>query len=513
MTTKKKIISTTAILCAITLALYGLTRIKLFEKDYSGRLVKAADGITGIFKESTKTKNDESSLASFLKLSLKKHQNIALLAISDKNSYIKIMNKNEKYIKTAFLYDSILNDFTEKKLAVQGEKDFLVRYYNSEAGKNEGNIRLYIFQKNIGDDRLLIVFPYEINERMYVRFALEVMLIILLFTMAGAAYYIISSKNRHNQETPHTNGNPKETKIIKNACAINEEAGSLNKKNENESIEQIIFALFKNIYKKHETSSIYLHLKNSSGLISRAFELKGKSFIKIDSGDYDILDSTNFLVELEQSTHIMLENGRKFSLPLNGQNGLFGVLTVSSSTEFSGPDISSITESAASVVPLIERHYGIPQNSTEAYHQSYFMNELKKAGDRKKQTGEEFSVAVISFAEMENGFKEGETRPLLDITTSAIKEKTGADTFIDTDGNMVRVIMKKYTGMKALDIIKIIENEISRFRIKLENGKTITLTPKSGISSSDTADNIMDMLKYAEADLERYISITKRNSK
>ncbi len=316
-TRKKKIaIISGIILFILSLGIYAAFRSGSLEKEYvsiitlkNSKVLKHLDG------KVTDKPEQNSKVESAFKKVRKNVPEIAIVALADNNYNIIIAGKNSRHSPGKDTLDSILSDFTRKKLQPKSSFPLVIRYYDQS--------RFYIYVNEINSYYILTVFPYIMTDRQVLSFALETILILIIFIiLVMSAIIIIDRKEESAEEenTPVTEDHV-HTRIAKDPYSVLKEcAGIINADSVSLQIYNITNKLFYTCAEYHD------------GEINVPLKGKRHETILID----DLIE------ELHKQTVVLLEKNTTCIIPLLKEGKLEGVIRIERHTAFRGDDLSRV---------------------------------------------------------------------------------------------------------------------------------------------------------------------------
>jgi hypothetical protein len=347
MTSKGKNILTCLVIILLIIFIYIPVRTGLLEKQFIKSVINSTEKIilsVSTFENEKKLKDKD--LSRFYTLMQNKYS-LAMISIADKQNQILKAGKNDKYIVTNAVFDSIIDSFTRDEFKSDKKNDFTMRYFEQR--------RFYIFQRYISEGKILLVYPYSLSTRMMIQLALEMLLIAIIAVIVTAFYAMQKNRKTHElndldysfiRADEKENTSPLEEpktevpKKIKPEKKIKKQKSRL----DIDKISDIFYEQFTYISGKYKPSNIsfYIMDRNSSEF-NKIFELKGKSFIKIKDGEFNSIKmNKGIITELEKSSIIYLDKGKNITIPVICADKLTGIATVIRDREFKGPEITDI---------------------------------------------------------------------------------------------------------------------------------------------------------------------------
>lgn len=496
MNSKNKIITFGIITTLILLFSYTFYRYNSVEKEYIARLIPQGDRIAINLKNYEPNKKlGNKNLSKFLELINKKYENIALLAIINKENRLLGAGKNDKYITNNEDFDAIIGKLTrgEFKLKSPG---YLVRYFNQ--------VKFYLLIKDTPDGQILLMFPYKLGRQILTRLILEFSLIIILAIIFTTAFYLflrISGKIHDDVKYNiiHLTKKPNKTENI--PVKANKNVS----KNVSESLQGYVFDFFSNIAANYSPESISLFVTGKeSGMLEKLFELKGETFIKIDSAEFDRIDINNEIgEELKKSAIVVLDRSRKLLIPIIYRNSLLAAINMNRPNSFKGIEINEIKMQAGRIGKAISDYLlfneVVVDNDTGLYSKTYFQMKYDELLNIYKSTGKNFSVILISIFDQET-LLSGQEKTSIFKTISGhiitiVKDAAILCSYYDFIGLLIPETEKTETE----DIGNKILAGLARMKVKIDKNRIIEIKPFAGLSSTDMTveggDPLQDAIK------------------
>jgi hypothetical protein len=331
----------------ISTFLYFTIRFRYIERDYIANLITITNEVVGSYqnyRKSTQEKNKAAAedLSGYLKLIHGRYKDIALLAITDRNRSVRISSKNDRYIRSADLFEEILSDFTQERFNISKKKPYVIRYYDEKTGAGVEPLKFYIFLGKIGEYRLLVAYPYHFGKKIVVRTGLELFLMVMIVVLAAAFAYILHMKRyARTGKSESSAGEP----------ALGSDSVPARGEESDHSPEPVpggqanrILDLFRKIHLSFATDSISLYICRSSGTLVKTMELAGNAFIGDDSIRREVIDINNETgIELRKSTPLVLDQGRRIVLPLIYDNIFLGTVNIVRQNRVRGDEMREIS--------------------------------------------------------------------------------------------------------------------------------------------------------------------------
>jgi hypothetical protein len=352
MTLRRKNILTWFAITLIIIFIYIPLRTGLLEQQFVKLIITSTEKIVISLSSFEKDKKlRDKDLSRFYTLVKDKYP-IAVIATADKKNTILKAGKNEKFIKSNSAFDSIIDSFIKNDFNLNKKSDFIIRYYDQS--------RFYIFPRALTEGRILVVYPYTLSLRLIIQLILEILLISVFSILLTALIAIRKNKKSSGSDKKTiqvskkfiNKNSDKQIKIQTESINFQFEEKKIKLKESEkpeidlDSLNSYVFDLFSYISKEYKTESTSLFLINKdSSRMDKIFELKGNAFIKISNAEFNSVSlSPEILEELENSSIMLLEKGRKVTIPINYRNALLGMINITRDKEFKGPEINNIAE-------------------------------------------------------------------------------------------------------------------------------------------------------------------------
>ncbi|OHD71345.1 MAG: hypothetical protein A2W19_10085 [Spirochaetes bacterium RBG_16_49_21] len=314
--------------------LYFTIRFKYIERDYITSLISITNDIVRTyytFEKRTAGKKKEPAsrfLSEYIRYIRKKYKDIALLAITDPGLSVRLSSKNDRFIRSADLFEEILKDFTQDRFTISRNNPYIIRYYGEKTGTGTIEYKFYIFVNKIGAFRLLVVYPHHFGKMIIIRTGLELSLILILFIVfTAAAYSAAGRRAASRRKTGHEPG-----------AVPGGLAGPVK-------------ALFASIRHVHGADSVSLYIRTGEARLVKAVEIKGNRFFRNASPEARYLDINNAAgEELGKSSILVLDKGTRLLLPLIYNGNFLGIVIVRRRKPIRGDEIHDIRSGMSEIV-------------------------------------------------------------------------------------------------------------------------------------------------------------------
>ncbi len=403
MAKKLRIVIPALVVMGVSVFLYIAFRIQAIEKNLlrpalkqSYRLVLAP-----LAKNKDLDWNDREILTNAVKDITEKHPELALIAIADFNYQMKISIKNDRYVESVRLLDSIIHNFMNGRFNKPRERQPVTAYYDIETGGKEKQLKFYLFSTALNEHFILVGYPYRLGTRLVTRVGLEISLIAILIVIASVLIYIRSNKEtiviaktanesgenaskiRDELGQPAAEGyaSPPEEMIIEEITDNYRSESSIQGKDQQtapeidpipapaepplppESLNGLTYEMLSSIYEKYGPDTITVYTPSDRRTVSRKYEMRGDSFTRYTDEKDDVIDITSAVgQELRNASIMIINSGREVVLPLIRNNNFLGTLRMLRHEAFKGSEISGVQEEITHTLARIEPHILSEQN-------------------------------------------------------------------------------------------------------------------------------------------------------
>ncbi|PKL37614.1 MAG: hypothetical protein CVV44_14815 [Spirochaetae bacterium HGW-Spirochaetae-1] len=509
MSGKFRILTTGFLIIFVAVIVYLSLRIDILETSYINRLEKSTADITTAL-ESLKGKNGSGELTdtafqSFAAALFKKYGNTAIVAVSDHDNNVRHVQKNESILKTPELFDSIMNDYKNRKVSADLKSGPARRYYSVQKNETRSEEKFYLYIRDVGKNRLFLAFPYQADRKIITRIALEVALLILISVILMALVYIVSQRKEPKQVTAgQTRGIQPHTLHASVAGEQNMITGE--RLVTSESLSDHVFSILNSLSRDYGSNSLSLYLKTTPDLLSKAYELKGKTFLRIDSGNFDTLDLRQGLgQELQNNAAMILNEGKKIILPLQHDNSLLGILVVERENPLNGQQIQDIRRllgaTAREISDFLVINNVMIHSGTGLYSKSYFDMKLHESIAISRKGSEPLSVMLISCIPADVQLTDSQKNNVYRIIAPSIKEHLAARDIVAVYNENLALLLPGTGSDRASELTGILENSLSRYRLKIDTGSFLNISVRSGSASTDTTRKGKDLVMTAMKNL------------
>lgn len=483
------------LLLAIFLMLYLFIRPGFYEKEYTGRLSKQCDEISQkIERFESDREFGKKNYQQFFDAANKAHGPFEYFALFDaKKTNVFAFTRD---IESELFY-SITQDIGSGKITP--EEKPLVRFYNQK--------KFYVFVKSIHDGTMGLSYRFEPTRKDIIRLSLEITLLVLMSIFFAAALYLFRYRSGKIPAEAHRVvkvGQSSKTVIPDIEAKRTEITASAS-----ERLKSYVFELFSDISSSYAPDSISVYLMNrESTQMSKAFEMKGKSFITIDSPDLDVIHVQNDIgKELMRSSVLVLSNGMRLLIPIMYRNTLLGAVNISRGVPFQGLEIKEIRSLFGKLAQFLSEyilyHDVVVDSKTGIYTNFYFNLKYEELLAQVKK-GEKFAVLAMALTA-----RTSEGGIALEELTRGIAKKLfeiiGKSSIASLFDTKIQILIPKADRDGAIEIAQKLLSFFTGTAVKTEGGK-ITLEPVIGLASTTMPGCAENPLEAATANLEYALS-------
>ncbi len=251
---------------------------------------------------------------------------------------------------------------------------------------------------------------------------------------------------------------------------------------ESESISSMnsnVLSLFKGIKAKLPAISIALYIKKMDGILNKSYELKGKTFLRVDSAVLDCIKISD-IKNINQSGAIIADNGQAIKLPIIHDSSLLGLVEIKLDQAATRIDLDGIKtllmDFSGKIRDYLSINNIIYNRDTGLYSEAYYKMKLDEMNYRMEKTGTGYSVLFIDLFDAGN-VPEEKKNTVIKIMQSEIKNSPGNNGTLFHNGEILSMITDN-TDMEVLNRAREeIISAVSRFRIKLPDS-VVTLKAK-----------------------------------
>jgi len=520
------------IILIITLSPYYIFRSANIEKKYINGIIIKSEMIKPVAEMLNREESpNQDKIKKVFNQIMANEPSSAALILTDKFDNLKYLIKNDGIITSGTVVDQLINDIKEKSFTSDNKNEPFIRNYNDGRGGSE---RYYIYPYTSGGQRTFAVFAFKLEKKLLIRLALEILLLISFsFMITGMVLTLLRKKGitedvnvrtivlgakstpaKEAADADKTKSASKKKSARADQIDVNElspviGAGTDSSRNEiirksnpqtesaNEALNSRIFDLFKQLHKELKPESIALYIKKMEGRLSKSYELKEKTFLRIDSSLFDNIKISE-IENIKRSGANIIENGKIIRIPLIDDESLLGLIEIRLKDSASALDLgklqTDVKDTAKDIKEFLVINNVIVDRETGFYSSSYFNMKLSEQIYSAQKINTGFFLLLIDVFRDVNIDKE-QKNTVLKIIYPVIKKSAGETLELFLHSGKIGMILTA-ADMKEVENIELaVTKDISKFRIKLAPDHTIRLKPAAAIMKSSEAENVKEILK------------------
>jgi len=520
------------IILIITLSPYYIFRSANIEKKYINGIIIKSEMIKPVAEMLNREESpNQDKIKKVFNQIMANEPSSAALILTDKFDNLKYLIKNDGIITSGTVVDQLINDIKEKSFTSDNKNEPFIRNYNDGRGGSE---RYYIYPYTSGGQRTFAVFAFKLEKKLLIRLALEILLLISFsFMITGMVLTLLRKKGitedvnvrtivlgakstpaKEAADADKTKSASKKKSARADQIDVNElspviGAGTDSSRNEiirkskpqtesaNDALNSRIFDLFKQLHKELKPESIALYIKKMEGRLSKSYELKEKTFLRIDSSLFDNIKISE-IENIKRSGANIIENGKIIRIPLIDDESLLGLIEIRLKDSASALDLgklqTDVKDTAKDIKEFLVINNVIVDRETGFYSSSYFNMKLSEQIYSAQKINTGFFLLLIDVFRDVNIDKE-QKNTVLKIIYPVIKKSAGETLELFLHSGKIGMILTA-ADMKEVENIELaVTKDISKFRIKLAPDHTIRLKPAAAIMKSSEAENVKEILK------------------
>ncbi len=529
MKNKLRNIAIFTLLSAITLIPYYILRSASVEKKYINGIITKSEMIKPAAEMLNREESpDQEKVKKIFNGIMDREPSAAALILTDKSDKLKYLIKNDAIIKSGTIVDLLMEDIRMRSFTSEGRKEPYVRNYNNGKG---GDDRFYIYPFASEGQKTYAVFAFKPERKTVVRLALEVLLLMCFsFMLTGVVLSFLRKKGiaedanvktiilgakktesfeAYNSKKPSGRKSPAADQIDENELSPIIGTGTDRNSNEmirnnrpekemvNDALNSRIFELFKQLHKELKPDSIALYIKKMEGRLSKTYELKEKTFLRIDSSLFDNIKISELENSKRYGAHI-IDDGKIIRIPLIDDESLLGMIEIRLKDSAGSLDIGKIQGAVKDISKDIKEflviNNVIVDRETGFYSASYFNMKLSEQIYSAQKIGTGFYLLLIDiFRDID--IEKEQKNTVLKIIYPVIKKSSGEAHELFLQNGKIGMILPGIDLKEAENIELAVTKDISKFRIKLSADYTIRLKPVAAIMNSSEAGNVKEILK------------------
>ncbi len=469
-----------SILFAVTIFLllimaYLFVRPGIFEKEYVNNLESRSTWTAASLEGFERDKPIENRNMGKVQAALEKK--------FGPTEYFSVYNKKNVPVykhtldRESELFYSLGRDLETGKLSPADSP--LVRFYNQK--------KFYIFISEIRDGTLALSWSYRLSRKDMVRLFLEILLIILVSIAAGSLFHVALYRSGAIPA-------PAEHQVIRVGGDTGSRIKDVEKKADeirlfaSDNLRNYVYDLFISISSSHGPDSISLYIMNrESNRMSKSFEMKGRSFVTIDSPDLDVIDTDNEIgSELKQASTLVLSNGNRVILPILFRNNLLGAVNIIRGIPFKGLEIRDIKALFGDIARFLSEYIlfndVVVDPETGLYGNFYFKLKYEEMLKQSRKGGKTFAVLAIALFR-EKDVESGMLRETVRGLARGLMDKIGEDDIITLHDTSLSLIMPDADSEKALAAAEAMLKRLSGLNVKTGTAR-MQLRPYIGFTTN-----------------------------
>ncbi len=422
---------------------------------------------------------------------------IIFLAKSDRAIIHSVIR--DKYIPSNRITEKIKEDFKKREIDQKEPAIPVVRYYGESDGKT-GKEKFYACIRPIQGYTLFILYPYSADPKIITRLVLEILLSILGSIVIMALFYILAGRKRppaaENMTARHV---PEEALHQVRPSAADEVnmKENLTYGGARDSLSSYVFRIFKDMSEQYNTISVSLYLKTAEKILSKTHELKGKTFLKIDSPSYDTLDlSGDIGPGLGENAAMILKGGSRILIPLKHDAALLGVMVIEGEEPFDGPMVRQMREELTSTMAELSNYLVINDIMTDPVTGLYSGTFLEMQINQKPDT-EKPALVALSFFPGGVKLTDPQKKTIISMIAPVIRDHLGPSDLLSRVDDALVMLLNNRSHESATETGQSIVETLKKYRLKLKNGEVLSLTPAAGVSSPETVSSHAALLQGA----------------
>ncbi len=532
MTSKIRNTAIFIIITALTLSPYYILRSANIEKKYISDIITRAQMIKPAAEMLNRELSpDPEKIKKIFNEIMAREASAAALAITDKSDSLKYLIKNDNLIGSGTVVDLILNDIKEKSFTSDNNSEPFVRNYSDGKG---GSDRFYIYPFISNGQKTFAIFAFKLEKKILTRLTLELLLLICFSFMLTGMLLALLRKNGLTEDvnvrtivlgakkipSGGTEAGDQTESVSKNktrraeqidendlspiiGTGTNKSANEILRKSSPESESAVdalnsrIFDLFKSIHKELHPESIALYIKKMEGRLSKTYELKEKTFLRIDSSLFDNIKISEIENIRKSGAHI-IDNGKVIRIPLIDDESLLGLIEIRLKDSATSLDLgklqSEVMDISKDIKEFLVINNVIVDRETGFYSTSYFKMKLSEQIYSAQKINTGFHLLLIDVFNGVNIDKD-QKNTVLKIIYPVIKKSSGETHELFIHSGKIGMILPDIEQKEAENIELAVSKDISKFRIKLSENNTIRLKPVGAIMKSTETENVKEILK------------------
>lgn len=454
-------------------------------------------------------------------------RSFAAMALTDRFDGLKYLVKNDSILRSGAAVDDLIRDIKGRNLPATENFTPAIRTYGNGTG---GSDRYYIITYASSGQKTYAIYAFRPDRKLVTRLGLEALLAISIsFTLTGLVLGTLRKRGIGGEVRVKTivlgakknselNSTAKATRSSAEQIDQNdltpiigkdsyERSSDLLRKSRpvtdsiSDSLNTVIFDLFKKIHRELDPESISLYIKKMEGRLSKAYELKEKTFLKIDSSLFDNIKVSEIENGGRGSTQI-IEDGKVIRIPLFDDRSLLGLIEIRLRDYAEKLDIGDIVSGTKGIIKEIKEYLVINSvivdRETGFFSKSYFNMKLSEQVFSAQKINTVFTLLLIDiFRDLDLDSDQKNT--VLKIIYPVIKKSAGEvnELFLHDDKIAMLFTDKDIKDIENIELA--VSKDISKFKIKLSADNIIRLKPVAAIMRSTDTSNVRNILDETAA--------------
>ncbi len=488
---KRKIAITGIIISTILILVYVSLRSGMIEEEYVKILLAQNEKIAVNLSAFDKSKPlHEKNLSSFLDSTRNRYPFMALFALTDPNGRLLISGKNDLYLEKE-QYDQVIQKFSAGEFKPYPKSPYLIRYFNQ--------VKYYLFVRELPEGKMLIVFPYTLRGKLLIKLMLELFLLLVLAVIFTTAVYLYLRRTGRITETGPVRiieaGKPEPPKApvpvtVPDATSVQAE----------ELLRAKTVELFGYISSRYKTSSVSLYtMREGTDVLSKMYEMKGETFLKIESPAFDRLDiASDIKEELSRSSTMVLERGKRIVIPVLHRGILLATVALNRESLITGNEIDDIARYTRDLAVPLSAYLFLEEMAadrvTGLFSETYLQLKHDMLMEESRKGGKGFAIVAVMPFYPGSLPDDTHVNSVLKAVSREIKPYLPGGAQAARYGDNIIIILAETSSAQAGELKRKLERRLTRMKVKVAFNTYIEIQPSIGVSSSDTSHGDPDLI-------------------
>ncbi len=421
------------------------------------------------------------------------------------------------WIPSNHTLEKIKNDFKTREIEQSDPSQPVIRYYG-EKEKDHAKKRFYAFIRQLQGYTLFALYPYHADMRMVTRLILEVLLAILGAVVITALIFI---RGGRKNESPIPSTQPSSPRPVPEEALRPVSPSSVNEMAMKEdiafagardSLSSYIFQIFGDMKSRYEPVSVALYIKTAEQVLSKTHELKGNTFLKIDSATYDTIDLTADIGQgLKENAAMVLKGGRRILIPLRHDTALLGVIVMEGEEPFEGPRLQQVRRELSDTTSELARHLVINHIMTDPVTGLYSRTFLEMQVNQRLEDNA-LSLVALSFLPPGLVLSEAQKKIVISMILPVIRDFLSPSDLVSRIDDTLVLLMAQRGHDGATETARSLADTLGKYRLKMKEGEVISLHMAAGISSLEKGSSRGSLINDALNTLERVEAVSVETS-